>query len=127
MMAVGFVASGVLIAGPLRVGDITLDIHALLIAGCLCIVGYQLLLFAVITKTFVVREGLHPPSVRLDRLYRFVNLEVGLFAGAATFVAGVALLISVLLIWRHGDFSSLDPRVTMRLTIPAVVLIVLGV
>src|SRR6202011_5117059 len=43
----GFVLSALLVAGPLRVGGVRLDIHTLLVAGFLSLLGYQLVLFAV--------------------------------------------------------------------------------
>jgi glycosyltransferase involved in cell wall biosynthesis len=127
LFLVGLLGSAVLIAGPLRIGSVVLDIHALLVLGSFCILGFQLILFAVLTKTFVVREGLHPPSERLNRLYRYFNLEVGLLVGTAATLAGIALIAGTLAFWGRASFAALDPRVTMRIMIPAVVLTVLGV
>ena len=127
LFIIGLLGGAVLIAGPLHIGSVVLDINALLVLGCSCILGFQLILFAVLTKTFVVREGLHPPSLRLNRLYRYFNLEVGLLAGSAATLAGIALIAGTVAFWGRASFATLDPRVTMRIMIPAVVLTVLGV
>jgi hypothetical protein len=42
------------------------------------------------------------------------------------FVTGLALAISAVLHWRHAGFGPLDPRESMRMVIPSVVLLSLG-
>jgi glycosyltransferase involved in cell wall biosynthesis len=126
LFGIGVVLSVALLPGPLRVGGVRLDIHTLLVAGFLCLLGYQLVLFAVFTKTFAVREGFHPPHLVLERLYRYVTLEVGLAAGALTALAGAVALVAAVISWQAVGFGNLDPSLTMREVIPAVVLLALG-
>ncbi len=123
---VGAVLSALLIAGPLHVGGLRLDIHTLLVAGFGCLLGYQLVLFAVFTKIFAIREGFHPPHPTLERLFEHVTLEVGLLAGAIMALGGFVGLIAAVLSWQAVGFGSLDPSLTMREVIPAVVLMALG-
>jgi glycosyltransferase involved in cell wall biosynthesis len=126
LFAVGVILSGLLIAGPMRVGAIRLDIHTLLVAGFLCLMGYQLVLFAVFTKIFAIREGFHPPHPLLQRLFDYITLEVGLLAGALMALAGGVGLIVAVVSWQAVGFGNLDPSLTMREVIPAVVLLALG-
>jgi hypothetical protein len=56
MMLVGAVVAMALLPGSVRIGPAVLDIHTLLDAAFVCIVGYQLVVFAVFTKAFAVRE-----------------------------------------------------------------------
>jgi glycosyltransferase involved in cell wall biosynthesis len=122
----GAVLSALLIAGPLHVGGLRLDIHTLLVAGFGCLLGYQLVLFAVFTKIFAIREGFHPPHPALERLFEHITLEVGLLAGAIMALGGFVGLIAAVLSWQAAGFGSLDPSLTMREVIPAVVLLALG-
>jgi glycosyltransferase involved in cell wall biosynthesis len=126
LFAIGVVLSALLIAGPLRVGGVRLDIHTLLVAGFLCLMGYQLVLFAVFTKIFAIREGFHPPHPVLQRLFDYITLEVGLLAGALMALAGGVGLIVAVVSWQAVGFGNLDPSLTMREVIPAVVLLALG-
>jgi glycosyltransferase involved in cell wall biosynthesis len=126
LFAIGLALSAFLIAGPLRVGGIRLDIHTLLVAGFLCLLGYQLVLFAVFTKIFAIREGFHPPHPLLQRLFDYITLEVGLLAGALMALAGAVGLIAAVVSWQAVGFGNLDPSLTMREVIPAVVLLALG-
>ena len=126
LLVVGAVLSALLIAGPLHMFGVRLDIHTLLVAGFLCLLGYQLVLFAVFTKIFAVREGFHPPHPLLLRLFDYITLEVGLGVGAVMALAGAIGLIAAVISWQAVGFGNLDPSLTMREVIPAVVLLALG-
>jgi glycosyltransferase involved in cell wall biosynthesis len=126
LFAVGVGLSALLVPGPLRIGSVRLDIHTLLVAGFLALLGYQLVLFAVFTKIFAIRAGFHPPHPALERLSRYVTLEVGLGAGVLMVLVGVIALVLAVASWGAVGFGNLDPSLTMREVIPAVVLLALG-
>ena len=122
--AVGLLA---LSRGPIKVGPFGLDVDTLLVSGFACIVGYQIIVFAVFTKVFVIREGLHPAQPALTRLQRYLRLETGLLAGGLMTLTGAILLLVALSGWATTGFGALDPRSTLRIAIPACVLLALGV
>ena len=126
LLVVGLGLSALLVAGPLRVGGVRLDIHTLLVAGFLALLGYQLVLFAVFTKMFAIREGFHPPHPALQTLLRYITLEVGLLAGALMALGGLVALVLAVTSWQSVGFGNLNPSTTMREVIPAVVLLSLG-
>jgi glycosyltransferase involved in cell wall biosynthesis len=126
LFAAGAILSALLIGGPLHVAGVRLDIHTLLVAGFLSLIGYQLVLFAVFTKIFAIRMGFHPPHPLLLRIFKFVNLEVGVLAGALMVLAGIVGLVAAVVSWQAVGFGNLDPSLTMREVIPAVVLLALG-
>src|ERR1700737_4362713 len=92
LLAVGILLSAILLGGPLRIAGLRLDIHTLLVAGFLALVGYQLVLFAVFTKIFAIQSGFHPPHPMLERLFRYVTLEVGVAVGAVMSLTGLIAL-----------------------------------
>jgi Glycosyltransferases involved in cell wall biogenesis len=126
LFALGAVLSAILVAGPLRIGSVRLDINTLLVAGFLALLGYQLVLFAVFTKIFAVRMGFHPQHPVLESLFRYITLEVGVIAGAVMVLAGIVGLVLAVVSWQAVGFGNLDPSLTMREVIPAVVLLALG-
>jgi len=126
LFAAGIALSVLLLPGPLRVGGARLDIHTLLVAGFLALLGYQLVLFAIFTKFFAIRVGFHPPHPALQKVFRYVTLEVGLVAGALMVLGGLLTLVITVASWSASGFGNLDPSTTMRQVIPAVVLTALG-
>ncbi len=126
LLVIGLGLSALLIAGPLRIGGVRLDIHTMLVAGFLALLGYQLVLFAVFTKMFAIREGFHPPHPALQTLLRYITLEVGLLAGALMALGGLVALVLAVTSWQSVGFGNLNPSTTMREVIPAVVLLSLG-
>ncbi len=127
LFVLGGIATVLLVAGSVHVGNVVVDIHSLLVAGLCGLLGYQLVIFAVFTKTFAITEGFHPEPPYYKRLYRYVSLETGLLVGAVIAFVGLALLGRAVWSWSETGFAGLDPRVTMRQTIPAAVLMILGV
>jgi glycosyltransferase involved in cell wall biosynthesis len=126
LFVVGVVMSALLLAGPLHVAGVRLDVHTLLVAGFLALIGYQLVLFAVFTKIFAVRTGFHPPHPMLEAVFRYVTLEVGLATGSLMVLTGFVGLVLAVASWGSVGFGNLDPSLTMREVIPAVVLLALG-
>ena len=110
-----------------RVRGAELDVNALLFATLFILLGYQSVLFAVLTKAFAVTEGLLPTSRPVERFFRAFNLERGLVIGAVVVTLGLALLALVLFRWYRDDFGPLDYRASLRLTIPGVMFTALGV
>jgi len=126
LMLIGAVVSGWLLVGPRVVDGITLDVHTFLYAAMAIVIGYQTVIFAILTKVFAITEGLLPEDPRLKTLFRYIKLETGILAGALLFVAGIGLSIYALDLWSSTSFGPLDPSRTLRLVIPAVTLIALG-
>ena len=109
-----------------RVAGAELDVNALLFASLFVILGYQSILFAILTKAFAVAQGLLPSTRPVERFFAVFNLERGLVAGALVTIVGIALLVAVLLQWAASDFGPLDYRATLRLSIPGVMFTALG-
>jgi glycosyltransferase involved in cell wall biosynthesis len=127
LFAAGFFVGAVLETGRKYIGTVSFDIHTLLLAGFACLIGYQLVVFAVFTKVFAMQQGFHPPNPTYSAWFRVIKLETGLLIGALMLLAGVLGTVVAVLSWGAGGFGALDPRVTMREVIPAAVLLTLGV
>ena len=112
--------------GGRALAGIRFDVHTLLFASIAIICGYQAVLFAVMSKTFAIREGLMPEDTRLTRLYRWFNLETGLLGGGLSFLLGLGLLGTAIWQWWSRDFGPLDYSETMRIVIPGATLTMIG-
>src|ERR1700716_2695553 len=107
LFGISFVVGALLETGAKRVGPIEFDIHTLLLAGFGCLIGYQLVVFAVFTKVFAIREGFHPPTPNYTAMFRYIKLESGLVVGAAMFVLGLAGIVVAVVSWRSVGFGNL--------------------
>jgi len=126
LMAGGIAVSAWLMGGPRLIGGVGFDIHTLLVAGFGCLIGYQLIVFAIFTRVYAMRTGFLPPQPLLNRMMRRITLETGVLAGAGLLLAGLFALGIAVASWRAVDFGALDPRVTMRALIPSLVLLAIG-
>ena len=125
LVLLGAVGFGLAMPG-VRIGGAELDVNALLFASLFVILGYQSILFAILTKAFAVAQGLLPSTPPVERFFAVFNLERGLVAGAVVTVMGIALLAGVLVQWAATDFGPLDYRATLRLSIPGMMFTALG-
>lgn len=124
---VGLVMGGVLLAGPIQIGEHALDVSALVYSMAAVLIGFQAILFAAFSRAFVANEGLMPPSPRMQKAFKVLNLERGLIIGLLLLVVGIALAIYGFIHWGSSDFGALDARDAIRLAVPAATLSVLGV
>jgi hypothetical protein len=100
----------------------TFDAHTLLFASLAILCGYQSILFAICSKTFAISEGLMPEDPRLNRFFQVMYLERGLILSALGLLAGLALLLAAVEMWRASGYGHLDYAKTMRLVVPGATL-----
>jgi hypothetical protein len=115
-----------LMPGPRQIGSISLNVHTMLYAAGGILVGFQAVMFAVLSKVFAMTSGLAPWTPKLERTFRRITLETGLIAGALLTLAGLAALFLTFYHWSGESFGPLDPQRTLRWVIPGVVATVLG-
>jgi glycosyltransferase involved in cell wall biosynthesis len=127
LMLVGLVAGLWLLPEPRKMGNVTFDVHTLLYAAIAILLGFQSIAFAVFTKLFAISEGLHPPDPLLDRLFRYIDLELGLLVGTILTITGFAISIYAVRLWEAHQFGPLDISRTLRIVIPAALSMTLGV
>jgi glycosyltransferase involved in cell wall biosynthesis len=116
-----------LLPAPRTVGSVTLDVHTMVYASAFVLLGFQSLAFAVFTKFFAISEGLLPEDPTLDKLFRYITLEVGVALGGLLTVAGLVTSVYAIGAWGNAHFGRLDYSHTMRLVIPAALALILGV
>ncbi len=127
MLGLGLLGMLALEPGPVHLLGATLDIHTLLYAAVLVVVGYQSMLFWVFCKTLNMTHRLLSPDPTFLRLHDMLTLERGLLAALAMLVLGLALGGVATAGWGRSGFGDLAPDHTMRLAIPSATLILLSV
>jgi glycosyltransferase involved in cell wall biosynthesis len=124
---VGAFFFALLLQGPLRLGMAFFDTNTLLVSAMAIILSFQLISFAMFTKIFAISEGLLPEDPRLNRLFSIVTLEVGILIGLILAVSGLGLLLGAVVYWAELGFGELSYPDSLRLIIPAVTSLMLGV
>jgi glycosyltransferase involved in cell wall biosynthesis len=125
LMLVGLIIGGALLPRPLAVGSVVFDIHTILYAMLMIIVGFQSVTFALLARVHAVSLGLLPP----DRLQRWVSshtLELGLIGGVMLICLGLGGTFFTIYGWEQSSFGELSPRHSLRFAIPSVLAIALG-
>lgn len=125
LILAGLVGYGLALPGA-TIGRATLGAHTLLFSSLFLLLGYQVVLFAVMSKVFAIRERLLPWDPRLNGFFLVFTLETGLAVGLVALLGGLVLLALALEKWWSTGFGPLDYSETMRWVVPGVTLSALG-
>jgi hypothetical protein len=123
LLLIGGGCGFVLTLTDVTIGQATFSIGTLAVCAGLVLIGYQSVWFALLSKTFASREGLLPDDRRVTQFRRRFPLELWLALSAIAVLLGGAALLAEAAGW---DFQPLDPTRSMRVIIPSVTLLVLG-
>lgn len=127
LMFIGVVGCALLLPGPRVFHGVGFDVHTLLYAFVFILLGFQFVAFAMFSKVFAISEGLLPADPRLNRVFRWIKLETGLTVGAVLILAGVAGSVFAVSGWAENSFGALDPSHMLRVVMPSVFALALGI
>lgn len=126
-LTLGLMGTLLLALGPIRIGSVALDVATQAYLAAMAILGYQAVLFALLTKLYAQREGFRlPQSRRFTRFAEKVSLESLSLLGVVLFLAGVIVAVVQVVIWGANGFGDLDPASTVRISTVALLFITLG-
>jgi glycosyltransferase involved in cell wall biosynthesis len=126
LMTLGLVAGVALAAGPIRVGDVAFDVDTLVGASAVLVIGFQAVLFALLTKVYAMEEGFLPHDRRVQRIIDSWSLERGLVVGGLLALAGLVGLVASLSHWQVHSFGQLEPRHSLRIVVPAATALIMS-
>lgn len=122
--AIGVVLMGFLVASTINIGSVGFDINTLLYASAMIMIGVNLILFNAFTRTYAEVSGFIPVK---EKKKGFLTVDRGIFVGFLLFFVGFLLTIIALVGWNKNGYGELNPQQMMRLTIPAVTSMVVGI
>jgi len=120
------VFGGFLVAGPVKIGNANLDIHALLMMYGIVVLGTQALFAGLFVNLYGHLNGFLPVSNTYIKITRFLSLEKLLAIALILGISGLSLFGYHTLQWFKEDFPPLDALVMMRQFIPALTLMTLS-
>jgi glycosyltransferase involved in cell wall biosynthesis len=129
LMVAGLLGFVALLPGPIHLGRVMVDTNTLLVCAMLLLMGHQIVSLGVVAKLFALQIGMHPPlpSRGLDALRLFFQLESWAGFGLVLFLLGLGVLSFGVLVWNRAGFGMLSYSESLRIVIPGVTLIMLGV
>lgn len=119
LMTLGLIGGVALSTGPVSFGEIAFDVDTLVGASAVLVIGFQAVLFALLTKVYAMEEGFLPHDKRVQKIIDWWSLERGLVIGGLLALAGLIGLVASLLHWKVNNFGELDPRHSLRLVVPS--------
>jgi hypothetical protein len=126
MLTVGTVAMIVFVTGDRAVLSVTFGVNTLAFSAAAIIAGFQAASFWLFARFFAGRVGLLPISDKVMRVASFYTVELGLVVGVLLIIFGLGTGIGAVAFWKNAGFGALDPTLTMRIVIPSVTAIILG-
>lgn len=116
-----------MVVESLHLGRVALGIHTMLVLGALLIIGYQLLHWTFCVRVFARQIKLPVRSPRIVEKLSALSLELSMLIGGLVFLIGLFFCGLTLQIWLQSGLGDLNPEETMRVFIPGIILVVLGV
>jgi len=126
LMAIGLLSLLWLLPEPRHIGAVTLDVHTLVFSAAAIICGFQSVAFGILSKAFAIDAKILPVDPLTERFQAIFSLEIGLVIGAALLFGGFAAALYAVGAWGQTSFAELDPVYTMRIVVPSVTAMVLG-
>jgi glycosyltransferase involved in cell wall biosynthesis len=126
LLLAGLLVGGALFPHPVTIHGVRFGIDTLIYCATMAEVGFQLLLFAVLSRMFADQEGLFPNSRWTAALGQLLKLERGTLIGGALVISGVAMVFRALSIWSATHFGTLDADSFTRLVVCSSLLISTG-
>lgn len=113
--------------GSVRVFGVEFQVHTMLAAAMVFVVGVQSLSFGLLARQHAVRFGLLRPKPSILAFGTPHSVDRAMMLGAAMAALGVAGLGGAAAVWGFGGFGNLDYAVTMRIVVPSVALTAAGI
>ncbi|MGA2552253.1 MAG: glycosyltransferase family 2 protein [Burkholderiaceae bacterium] len=126
LIALGLASEAAILRGPVVIDGVGFDIHTMLYAAGLTILGTQLVLFSLVARCIGVVKQALPMTPSLSRFLRIFTLERGIVLGLFLSILGFVLAVYSVDAWAHARLAAMDPATMMRVAIPSVTFMLAG-
>jgi hypothetical protein len=121
-----FIVYITLLISPVRIGNISLDVHTLFFAGAGLIFGHLAISLGIVTRMIGIREGLLQDNYIFEKLHLYPMLELGGGTGILLMLGGLYSGGYALWEWGSVGFGALQPGELLRQVSLATVLLLVG-
>jgi glycosyltransferase involved in cell wall biosynthesis len=127
LLATGLVATARLAFGDVHLGSVRFSGTSLVGASMVAMVGFQLVMFDVISRVFAINHGYAPRRARIDSIGGRFRLERGLLVGVLLSLLGIVLGLLAVFRWSQAGWGDMQPVEQLRIAVPAGLCLTLGV
>ncbi|MBF0466808.1 MAG: glycosyltransferase family 2 protein [Nitrospirae bacterium] len=127
MIFIGTLLNALIMRGPMPFLGANLDIHTMLYASAAIIIGVQSVVFALFSKVFAINSKLVPDNDRFIEIVKSFTLEKGIILGMLLTLIGLVSSVYAVELWSKAAFGKLNAAMMMRITIPAVTTLTVGI
>lgn len=122
----GTIISTIIIISPFTIGNVRFSANTLLYCEGASIVGFQLILFYILTKKYASITKFIP-TTRIDNILIKYTMNTGIFVGVLIFLIGLIGAIVAVVIWSNNNFGDLNAETMLIGTIPTVACLINGI
>ncbi len=113
LMGAGLLIAAGLLMNPVYIKGIRLSVDTLIYTVTMIEIGFQAILFALLSRTYATQEGIFPKPKKPYFFDTIFSLERGVILGALLIALGLILFFNAFSIWRNVEFGPLEvERVT---------------
>lgn len=127
LLLFGLITLAVLIPGPLTIHGVNFDTNTMLIGSLSIILGVQVFSFALSARIYAASEGFLPVDPKIEKYRQYSTLEFGIGLGIIFTLIGFGAIFFILFLWSELQFGDLNRADVLRIIIPGITAIVVGV
>lgn len=126
LLLVGAALMGVLAWHPIVIFGVRFDVHSMLVATAMIVLGSQTILSFLLAYQHATAQGVLPSSPRFDHFMAAKSLERAVVLGGIVFLLGLTGAVTSAVIWARTRFGDLEVSVMMRLLMPSATAMIVG-
>lgn len=127
MLSLGIVGGIVLTVGQIAVSHVVFSIHTLLYCVFFIIIGFNIIDMFFLIKLYAYNHQFLPRGGSSVDWNTKLKEDYFIFVGFILILLGIILSLFALKYWKNLNYSELVPEVMMRIIIPAVTLLEIGI
>jgi glycosyltransferase involved in cell wall biosynthesis len=124
-LLLGLLLTLALVRGPLRLGDLYVGVHFMVLGSLLAVLGMQMLSFGISARAYAFNERFIQRDQLVQRFLSRYSLERGVALGVLLGSLGCVLLLNILVQWLSGD-AAFGALIHLHEAIAASTLTILG-
>ncbi len=108
LMFAGCLIGAKLLASPVYINSVRLSVDTLIYSVTMIEVGFQAVLFALLSRAYAVQEELFPVPLKRTIFESIFKLERGIILGSIMIILGLGLFLYAFSVWGSTNFGPLD-------------------